>query len=200
MRKWRTRWLGLQVTGWLAVACSTGTAGGSDADGGHEVLGSRGGADSGEDVKGSRREGGTGAVGAGGQGGGGAMCTPAESTVGLVSPGGYAAMYGCHPTLRVMDADCGHRSGIRQCDAASSELASDLPCGTCSSGDRCLMAVKPVCDCDGAGGEPPFVQDPGTGLVDGWICECRGGTWACYLLDQSGSSCFLVCDDAGDPR
>jgi len=73
----------------------------------------------------------------------------------------------------------------------------DLPCGACTSGAQCQMNVIPLCDCDGAGGQAPFLHEPPGGLWDGWRCLCEGGTWHCYLESQSGSSCFMVCPDEG---
>jgi hypothetical protein len=96
------RCFGGQMTGFIAVACSTGIGQGNETDvtcmrdagcaardGGHWPLGNEGGAATGEGTNRPRQEAG----------------------------------------------------GVR-------------------SGDRCYMAVKPMCDCDGEGPEPPFVQDP----------------------------------------
>jgi hypothetical protein len=189
-RKWVARCLGVHVVAWIIAACSAGNGGSTGLEGRGSSEG---------DANRALREAGAHEGAEDRQETGGAVgCTPRESTVGLVGPGDYAAMHGCQPTRKVSDVDCAQpRSELRTCDGASSDGTSDLPCGACHSGDRCYMAVKPMCDCDGEGPEPPFVQDPGTGLVDGWICECRDGMWACYLLDQSGSSCSNVCGDAG---
>jgi len=165
-------------------------AGGSSSDGGLSSGGAVEAGNSGGKPQGS---------------GGNFVCMPLQGDPPFgPSNGGYAEFHGCHPTAHGERTSCAPPARtIPDCvptEAGSpwEHPASDLPCGTCNEGSLCALRVVPVCDCDGRGPLPPF-EHGGDGLNDGWYCQCAGGEWSCFLVDQSGSSCFMVCTepDAG---
>lgn len=175
-----------------------GNGGGGGASGASAVRasGGTGGGPSTGGTNGGRAS--TGAGGATGKEGGtpsAALCIAGDSLSG--PEGGFAPLYGCHPTKHIGDPDC--FKDARECIGPGVHLPSELPCGACMPGDRCTTAIAPLCDCDGDGPSPSFLQDPDgdIGLNDGWACQCEGGSWHCYLQWQSGSSCFLVCGSDG---
>jgi hypothetical protein len=110
-------------------------------------------------------------------------------------------VHGCHPDLFVPQeckTDVRPPPCVPPPDGALGVTVSnpeDLPCGSCSDpGYRCVMWVRPLCDCDGDGPQEPFLE-PHPDYTDDWHCLCLGGTWKCMVDSVTGDDCSVCNTD-----